>query len=129
MLRAVCSCVLLLLVAPGASGKAGDLFHETFDTMEAWVQSKAKAYDGVAKLEENGLVLPDEARRYGVSAPLKTPWTPGKDLVVQYELRFTENSLECGGAYLKVREHPEALEPFPPPEMTINVDFPMISAR
>lgn len=101
-MQAVSSCAVLLLLAGGVNGKAGDLFHETFDSMDAWVQSKAEAYEGKVKLQDNGLLLPEEARRYGVSAPLSTPWSPGKDLVVQYELTFTESTMECGGAYLKV---------------------------
>merc|ERR1711935_86591 len=59
-------------------------------------------YGGVPELQDGGLVLTEEARRYGISAPLNAPWSPGAPIVVQYELTFTGGGLECGGAYLKM---------------------------
>ena len=58
---------------------------------------------------------------------LTTSWSPGKPLVLQYELEFTDGPLECGGSYLKVTlAHQAALAGAAGPiEMTINVDFPM----
>jgi calnexin len=99
--------LIVLFLAVGARGgsatNAGDLLHETFENgMGSWVSSKAEAYEGVVELKDGGLVLPAEAKRYGVGSPLSTPWSPGNDLVVQYELTFTDGALECGGAYLKL---------------------------
>lgn len=96
--------LLCSLFVAHADKLAGNLFHETFESAieDRWVSSKAEAYNGAAKLQDGGLVLTEEARRYGISSALATPWTPGNDLVVQYELTFTEGMLECGGAYLKL---------------------------
>merc|ERR1712166_1738389 len=99
------SLVLLCsLFVANADKLAGNLLHETFESAieDRWTSSKAEAYNGAAKLQDGGLVLTEEARRYGISSALATPWTPGNDLVVQYELTFTEGMLECGGAYLKL---------------------------
>merc|ERR1712195_156167 len=96
--------LLCSLFVAHADKLAGNLLHETFESAieDRWVSSKAEAYNGAAKLQDGGLVLTEEARRYGISSALATPWTPGNDLVVQYELTFTEGMLECGGAYLKL---------------------------
>ena len=118
--------LLCSLFVAHADKLAGNLFHETFESAieDRWVSSKAEAYNGAAKLQDGGLVLTEEARRYGISSALATPWTPGNDLVVQYELTFTEGMLECGGAYLKVIT-PQKYCTLLAFEMTINVDFPM----
>jgi calnexin len=96
--------LLCTLFAAHADKPAGNLFHEAFESPidGRWIASKAEAYNGAAKLQDGGLVLTEEARRYGISSALTTPWKPGSDLVVQYELTFTEGMLECGGAYLKL---------------------------
>merc|ERR1711935_1034231 len=96
--------LLCSLFVAHADKLAGNLLHETFESAieDRWVSSKAEACNGAAKLQDGGLVLTEEARRYGISSALATPWTPGNDLVVQYELTFTEGMLECGGAYLKL---------------------------
>lgn len=87
-----------------ANEKAGNLLHETFDSPidGRWIPSTSEIYGGVPELQGGGLVLTEEAKRYGISTPLSTSWSPGKPFVVQYELTFTEGGLECGGAYLKM---------------------------
>merc|ERR1711865_493350 len=99
------SLVLLCsLFVANADKLAGNLLHETFESAieDRWISSKAEAYNGAAELQDGGVVLTEEARRYGISSALATPWAPGNDLVVQYELTFTGGTLECGGSYLKL---------------------------
>merc|ERR1711871_386212 len=85
----------------------GSYFLETFsDPIEGrWVKSTNKMYNGNAgaKREGEALVLTQEAKRYGLAAPFTKQTVPGKDLVLQYELKHSK-PLECGGAYLKFLE-------------------------
>jgi len=51
---------------------------------------------------EQGLILEEEAKRYGISSKFSQNFDPkDQDLVLQYEVRF-HNNLQCGGAYLKL---------------------------
>ncbi|XP_007895853.1 calnexin isoform X1 [Callorhinchus milii] len=102
-------------------------FAETFDggNLEGWVLSKTKKedvdddiakYDGrwtVEELKENqvsgdkGLVLKSKAKHHAISALLKKPFVFNDEpLIVQYEVNF-QNSIDCGGAYLKLLSHTE----------------------
>ena len=53
--------------------------------------------------EDKGIQTSEDARFYGLSAPLEKTFTsqPGKDLVIQYSVKHEQN-LDCGGAYLKL---------------------------
>lgn len=52
---------------------------------------------------DKGLQLTQEMAYYGVSSPFAAPFGPqdGKEIVVQYEVKL-EETLNCGGAYLKL---------------------------
>jgi len=80
--------------------RPGSYFLETFsDPIEGrWVKSSNSLYTGNtgAKLQGNALVLTQEAKRYGVAAPFTKETVPGKELVLQYELKYSK-PLECGG--------------------------------
>ena len=80
--------------------RTGSYFLETFsDPIEGrWVKSTNKMYNGNAgaKREGEALVLTQEAKRYGLAAPFTKQTVPGKDLVLQYELKHSK-PLECGG--------------------------------
>lgn len=52
--------------------------------------------------KDKGIQTGEDARFYGISAKLDTPFTnKGKDLVVQFTVHH-EQELDCGGAYLKL---------------------------
>lgn len=58
---------------------------------------------------DKGLVAKSPAAHHAISALLDTPLdNKGKTLVVQYEVKFQE-SLECGGAYIKLLSETDAL--------------------
>jgi len=101
-------------------------FLETFESDvigKTWIKSKAKKdgveesiakYDGEWAVEsstdsvlegDKGLVLKSKAKHHAIAAKLEKPFvfTEGKPLVVQYEVKF-QNSLDCGGAYVKLLE-------------------------
>eukprot|EP00658_Telonema_sp_P-2_P022901 TRINITY_DN19171_c0_g1_i8.p1 TRINITY_DN19171_c0_g1~~TRINITY_DN19171_c0_g1_i8.p1 ORF type:complete len:187 (+),score=55.92 TRINITY_DN19171_c0_g1_i8:195-755(+) len=95
--------VALVLLAALVPLSAAHLLKETFENgIENWVSSSDESYTGRAQAVDGGMVLPEEAKRYGISTPLSQPWQPGTPLVLQYELTFTDSPLECGGAYMKM---------------------------
>mmetsp|Transcript_33506 Transcript_33506/g.72530 ORF Transcript_33506/g.72530 Transcript_33506/m.72530 type:complete len:480 (+) Transcript_33506:137-1576(+) len=89
-------------------------FGETFDggdIWSRWVNSKAAKYNGRFTVEKRkqealvgdvGLLVPDEARHYGIAARF-TPITGRKEapFMVQYEVKL-QDGLSCGGSYLKL---------------------------
>jgi len=95
----------------------GAYFLETFtDPIEGrWVKSANKMYTGKNAIKQQafngpegipgdaGLSLANENSRYGIAAPFDKDTVPGKDLVIQYELKLP-TTLDCAGAYLKVLE-------------------------
>lgn len=112
------------LKAPG-----GFLEQFTDDWESRWKPSHAKkddksteeewAYVGNWAVEEptvlkgmegdKGLVIKDKAAHHAISAKFpKAINNKGKDLVVQYEVKL-QDSLECGGAYLKLLQENKAL--------------------
>jgi len=92
----------------------GAYFLETFsDPIEGrWVKSSDKMYTGNHALTQQpapatagipgdaSLVLGEESKRYGIGAPFTKETVPGKELVLQYELKF-ETPVDCAGSYLK----------------------------
>lgn len=86
---------------------------ETFDgdVWSRWATSKAEKYNGAFKVEKRtkealigdlGLLVPEEAKHYGVAAtfpPLEG--AKGVPFVVQFEVKF-QDSLTCGGSYIKL---------------------------
>lgn len=106
---------------PSSSDKIdiSPFFVETFDSGDVfksgrWIKSSEKDYADQQILirpskpsivgfeEDNGLSLASEMKRYGVSAPFAAPLIPAEgNIVIQYELKL-EESLSCGGAYVKL---------------------------
>lgn len=104
---------------------SGDFyFVETFEEDvigTSWIKSKAKKdgvdetiakYDGSWSVEpsadlaatgDKGLVLKTKAKHHAISSRLvkKFEFSENKPLIVQYDVKF-QNSLECGGAYVKL---------------------------
>jgi calreticulin len=68
--------------------------------MGAWKHTAGQWYADEA---DKGIQTSEDARFYGISAPLEKTYTsgPGKDLVIQYSVKH-EQKLDCGGAYLKL---------------------------
>jgi len=67
--------------------------------MGAWKHTAGKFY---ADEKDKGIQTSEDARFYGISAPLEKTFTSGKKpLVIQYTVKH-EQSLDCGGAYIKV---------------------------
>lgn len=63
---------------------------------------KWTAGDWHADAADKGIKTGEDARFYGISAPLKESFTnEGKDLVVQFSVKH-EQDIDCGGAYIKL---------------------------
>lgn len=55
-----------------------------------------------ADANDKGIQTSEDARFYGISAPLKESFTnKGKDLVIQMSVK-NENEIDCAGAYVKL---------------------------
>ena len=68
--------------------------------MGKWEHTAGEWY---ADENDKGIKTSEDARFYGLSAPLSKPFTheAGKELVIQYSVKH-EQDLDCGGAYLKL---------------------------
>lgn len=95
--------------APKASGA---LFFDDFqDGLKKWTHSEVSMYAGqfaVGQGEspvfpgDRGLIIPQKARHYALSAPVVgAEDLTVSDLVVQYEVKFSDG-MTCGGAYVKL---------------------------
>jgi calreticulin len=64
---------------------------------------KHTAGEWYADENDKGIQTSEDARFYGISAPLEKTYTSekGKDLVIQYAVKH-EQKIDCGGAYLKL---------------------------
>ena len=113
MLRGV---LLVLLLAFVAVAVAETHFKEEFDSSweSRWVVSDWKKSDGTAgdwKLSagdfyadaeaDKGLQTSEDARFYAASAKFTPFSNGGKELVVQYQVRFPQK-IDCGGGYIKL---------------------------
>lgn len=100
-------------------GRAEIFFHETFDTLENWVQSLHRDDYGKVGLEsgnivgngtkQQGLKLLEGKKHYALSRKLPFPIKPtDKPLVVSFSVK-NEHNLKCGGTYIKLL--PEDFDP------------------
>jgi len=65
----------------------------------AWERTAGKWFGDAA---DTGIQTSEDARFYGLSAPLSKPINnDGKDLVIQYSVK-NEQGIDCGGAYIKL---------------------------
>jgi calreticulin len=92
-------------------------FQETFDNSwsDRWVVSDWKKSDGTQgqwkhaagewygdKEKDMGIQTSQDARFYAISAKIPKPFSnEGKDLVLQYQVRFPQK-IDCGGGYIKL---------------------------
>jgi len=97
------------------SGKT--YFSETFDprTWESrWVKSEWKLNDNLAgkfelatgkwfadKKEDKGLFTTENMKFYDIAAPFDSFSNEGKDLIIQYQVKY-EKDIDCGGGYIKI---------------------------
>ena len=113
MLRGILLLVLFAFVAHAA---AETYFKEEFDSTWAdrWVVSDWKKSDGTAgdwkwsagdfyadAEADKGLQTSEDARFYAASAKFSPFSNKGKELVVQYQVRFPQR-IDCGGGYIKL---------------------------
>jgi calreticulin len=67
--------------------------------MGTWAHTAGEWYGDV---KDKGIQTSEDARFYGISAPLsKTITSKDKELVIQYSVKH-EQKLDCGGAYIKL---------------------------
>jgi len=110
-MRKVLSCVGSLAVV---SGKI--YFSETFDDdwESRWVKSQWKDSEGTQgkwaltagkwskdEKEDRGIQTGEDSKFFGISAGFDSFSNEGKDLIVQYQVKY-EKDVECGGGYLKM---------------------------
>merc|ERR1711871_625222 len=105
--------ILTAVVACVAIANAEVYFEEDFsgDWESRWIQSKAKDDLGAMKVTSGkffgdeeaakGLQTSQDAKFYAISAKTKEFSNEGKDLVIQYTVKF-EQDIDCGGGYLKI---------------------------
>jgi len=70
------------------------------DELGEWTRTAGKWHGDAA---DTGIQTSTDARHYGISAPLSTPFSSAakKDLVIQYSVKH-EQKIDCGGAYIKL---------------------------
>jgi len=67
--------------------------------MGTWKHTAGQWYADEA---DKGIQTGEDARFYGISAPMSKPFVSGdKELVLQYSVKHEQN-LDCGGAYIKL---------------------------
>ena len=108
--------LLILLFAFVAHAVAKTHFKEEFDSSweDRWVISDWKKSDGTAGQwkwtagdfyadaeADKGLQTSEDARFYAASAQFTPFSNAGKELVVQYQVRFPQR-IDCGGGYIKL---------------------------
>ena len=113
MIRGMLLLLLLVFVAHAA---AETYFKETFDSSweSRWVVSDWKKADGTSGTwkhtagdfyadaeKDKGLQTSEDARFYAASAKFSPFTNKGKELVVQYQVRFPQR-IDCGGGYIKL---------------------------
>mmetsp|Transcript_114398 Transcript_114398/g.202778 ORF Transcript_114398/g.202778 Transcript_114398/m.202778 type:complete len:398 (-) Transcript_114398:38-1231(-) len=91
-------------------------FSETFDDSweSRWVKSEWKKSEGTAgdfglatgkyfadEKEDKGLMTTQDARFYDISASFDSFSNAGKDLIIQYQVKY-EKDIDCGGGYIKI---------------------------
>lgn len=94
---------------PGKSAVFFDGFADR--SLGQWVATSAATYDGSFKVGQGkeptipgdrGLIVPEKARKYGLSAVVpKLGDVSDKKVIIQYEVKY-EDGQTCGGAYLKM---------------------------
>jgi len=111
------SLILVCLLAFLAVASATVYFKETFDKdwEKRWVTSDWKKDEGTAgewkwtagpwygdKEKDKGIQTSQDARFYAISAKMPKKFNnKGKDLVLQFQIRFPQ-SIDCGGGYIKL---------------------------
>merc|ERR1719178_641721 len=116
------SVLALVAIACIGFATAEVFFEEDFsgDWESRWVQSTAKDDLGEMKVTSGkffgdeeaakGLQTSQDAKFYAISAKTKEFSNEGKNLVIQYSVKF-EQDIDCGGGYLKIGAfEPESFE-------------------
>merc|ERR1712039_772937 len=64
--------------------------------------------------ENKGIQTVEDSKFFGIAAPFESFSNAGKDLIVQYQVKY-EKDVECGGGYLKIGPKVEDLTKFGDP--------------
>jgi len=119
--------VLALGSATVVSGKT--YFSETFGKgwEDRWTVSTWKDAEGTSgkweatpgkwfsdETEDVGIQTAEDSRFFGISSAFDKFSNEGKDLIVQYQVKY-EKDVECGGGYLKMGPKPDDLATFGDP--------------
>jgi len=121
---------LAAIGAVGVSAGSGNVYlQESFDEgwRERWVDSEWKKEDGTdGKWEmsagtwfndeaaDTGIKTGEDSRFFGISTSFEPFSNRDTDLVIQYQMKH-EQSIECGGGYIKVGPKPEDMAAFGDP--------------
>jgi len=118
----------LVLVGSSALVSGETYFSETFGEgwENRWTVSKWKESEGTAGTWETaagkwsvdpndkGLQTAEDSKFFGIAAPFKKFSNKGKEMIVQYQVKY-EKDVECGGGYLKMGPSPDDLSTFGDP--------------
>ncbi|XP_061991065.1 calnexin homolog [Rosa rugosa] len=116
LLLLIAACFAIEIHASSQNHDVNAIFYEPFDeSFEGrWIVSAKDEYKGVWKLSKSeghddyGLLVSEKARKYALVKELDEAVSlNGRTIVLQFEVRL-QNSLECGGAYLKYLRPQEA---------------------
>merc|ERR1712226_1601123 len=72
---------------------------ESEGTQGTWASSAGKWFKDEA--ENKGIQTVEDSKFFGIAAPFESFSNAGKDLIVQYQVKY-EKDVECGGGYIKV---------------------------
>jgi len=103
-----------------ASAGAGTVFFkEDFSSgwRDRWIDSEWKKSDGTnGKWEEvsEAIKTGEDSKFFGISTEFTPFSNKGKDLVIQYTMKHSQD-IECGGGYMKVGPKPDDLTKFGDP--------------
>jgi calnexin len=84
-------------------------FVDSCDDIDSWTKPSGEQFTGAfvaetrqreALIGDKGLLISDEARKYGIAKKFPSG-SIGGPMVIQYEVQF-QDDLKCGGAYLKL---------------------------
>jgi len=81
-------------------------------TSGKWEATAGKWFSDEA--EDTGIQTAEDSRFFGISSSFDKFTNEGKDMIVQYQVKY-EKDVECGGGYLKMGPKPDDLKTFGDP--------------
>lgn len=77
--------------------------------MGKWITATGKYF--ADEVEDRGLQTAETMKFYGISSAFESFSNEGKDLIIQYQVKY-EKDLSCGGGYIKVGPKQDDLQQF-----------------